>query len=53
MTSREYQYGNVTIVIHRPELSDKELRKQEETLLIALQQFGKAMKEKNKHGNIN
>ena len=45
MVVREYTYGNATIVIYRPELSDKELKKQEEKILISLQQIGKELKE--------
>ena len=48
MIIKEYQYGNVTITTYRPELSDEENKKQEEQLLIALQQFGKEMKENTK-----
>ena len=45
MVVKEYQYGNATIIVTRPELSDKELKKQEERILIALQQYGKEIKE--------
>lgn len=45
MIIKEYTYGNATIVIYRPELSDKDLKKQEQNILIALQQIGKELKE--------
>ena len=45
MIIKEYMYGNATIVIYRPELSDKDLKKQEQNILIALQQIGKELKE--------
>lgn len=45
MVMREYTYGNATIVIYRPELSEKERKKQEECILISLQQIGKELKE--------
>ena len=49
---REYIYGNAIVVIHRPELSDKEKEKQETQILRALQHIGKEMKE-NEHGDCN
>lgn len=45
MDVREYTYGNTTIVIYRPKLSDKDLKKQEQNILITLQQIGKELKE--------
>ena len=53
MTVREYTYGNAIIVIYRPELSDKERKKREERLLIALEQYGKEVKENENNGNTN
>ena len=53
MTVREYTYGNAIIAVYRPELSDKERKKREEKILIALQQYGKEVKENKKNGNIN
>lgn len=46
MDAREYQYGNVTIRISRPELTKAEQIAQEKKILTALQQIGKEMKEK-------
>lgn len=45
MIVREYTYGNAIITVYRPQLSEKELRKQEERILISLQQIGKELKE--------
>lgn len=45
MEVREYTYGNATIVIYRPELTGKELKKAEERILVSLQQIGKELKE--------
>lgn len=45
MDIREYTYGNATIVVYRPELSDKERKKVEDTILISMQQIGKELKE--------
>lgn len=45
MIVKEYTYGNATIVVYRPELSEKERKKQEERILISLQQIGKELKE--------
>jgi hypothetical protein len=42
---KEYTYGNATIVIHRPELNEKELKRIEAQILISLQQIGKELKE--------
>jgi hypothetical protein len=53
MTVREYTYGNAIIAIYRPELSEKELKRREERLLIALEQYGKEVKENEKNGNTN
>ena len=39
-------YGNVTIVVHRPELTETEKQNSERLISIALQQFGKAMQER-------
>ena len=52
MTTREYQYGNATIKMYRPELTKQQQIKQERNILIAIQQIGKEMKE-NEHGNSN
>lgn len=48
MKTKTLTYGNATIVIHRPELTEAEQAKSERQLLIALQQFGKAMQESKK-----
>lgn len=45
MNTKEYTYGNATIVIYRPELSDKDYEKQKQNILISLQQIGKELKE--------
>lgn len=45
MIIKEYTYGNATIVVYRPELSDKDHKKQEQNILISLQQIGKELKE--------
>ena len=45
MIVREYTYGNAMITVYRPELTDKDLKKQEQNILIALQQIGKELKE--------
>ena len=45
MVVKEYTYGNATITLYRPKLSDKDLKKQEQNILIALQQIGKELKE--------
>lgn len=45
MTTREFEYGNAIIVVHRPDLSDKEQQKLENQILLAIQQIGKEMKE--------
>ena len=45
MDVRKYVRGNATIVVYRPKLSEKELKKQEDNVKIALQQIGKEMKE--------
>ena len=51
MRVREYRYGNATILISRPELTDAELENEKRRVLVSLQQFGKEMKECKKHGN--
>lgn len=45
MVTKEYIYGNATIVVYRPELSDKDCEKQKQNILISLQQIGKELKE--------
>lgn len=47
----EYQRGNATILVYRPELTPEETEQEKRRVLIALQQFGKEMKEYEKHGN--
>lgn len=47
---KEYTYGNATIMIYRPELTDREYERVEKQILIGLQQIGKEMKE-NQNGN--
>ncbi len=39
--SKTVKRGNCTIVIHRPELNEKERNKRESAVLAALAQFGK------------
>lgn len=36
-----YEHGNVSIVVHRPHLDEKERQKREETLRRALAAYGK------------
>lgn len=38
-----YVYGNAEIVVHRPNLDDKERRKREDNVKRALAIFGRAM----------
>lgn len=45
MVVREYTYGNATVVVYRPELTEKELKKVEGQILISMQQIGKELKE--------
>ena len=45
MVTHEYRHGNAIIKVYRPDLSEKELEKRKETILIALQQVGKAMED--------
>lgn len=45
MVVKEYTYGNAMIVVYRPELTEKELKKIEEHILISLQHIGKELKE--------
>ena len=45
MVVREYTYGNAIITVYRPELSERELKKIEEQILISLQHIGKELKE--------
>lgn len=52
MNVKEYRYGNAIVRIYRPELSKNDQIKQERNVLIALEQFGKAMEE-NQNGNFN
>lgn len=47
----EYQRGNATIVVYRPELTPEEAEIEKRRVLVALQQFGKEMKEYEKHGD--
>jgi hypothetical protein len=42
---REYTYGNALIAIYRPELTEQELKKVEDRILIGMQQIGKELKE--------
>lgn len=45
-----YEYGCVSIVVHRPELDDKERQKREAALLRAVTAYGKeTMKQKGVH----
>ena len=48
MIVNEYKHGNVTIVVYRPELDEQEFKKQQDRILVALQQFGKEVKENEK-----
>lgn len=41
----EYIRGNAVIRVHRPELSPEKEKKQEQQIMLALQQFGKAMQD--------
>jgi hypothetical protein len=43
------QRGNVTIILHRPELTEEEQKHAERNVLIALQQFGKITQDSKKH----
>ena len=45
MLVKEYTYGNATILVYRPNISDKELKRVEDKILIGLQQIGKELKE--------
>lgn len=45
MTVSTIKHGNATIIIHRPELTADERKKQERQLERALQQFGRAMQD--------
>lgn len=38
-----YQVGNAEVVVYRPELTEEERAKRERQIVIALNQFGKAM----------
>lgn len=38
-----YEYGNITIVVHRPGLDDNERRKREAVLQTAIACYGKAI----------
>lgn len=54
--TKEITYGNATIVIHRPKLTDEEQKKREKNIAIALQRFAMAEgrnneKEKNEKQN--
>lgn len=46
MTTHEYHYGNAIIMVHRPDLTEKELAVRASVVLAALQQVGKAMEDK-------
>ena len=50
MLVREYVYGNATVVLYRPELTETELKKIEPQILVGLQEIGKEMKE-SQNGN--
>lgn len=45
-TVNEYKIGNAIVCVTRPELTEAEQAKRERAILIAMQQYGKAMKEK-------
>lgn len=42
---KQYILGNAVVVVHRPELSAEDQKKQEGRILTVLQQFGKAMQD--------
>ena len=42
----QYQTGNATIIVHRPKLTEAEQSKSENHIVIALQQFGRAMQDR-------
>lgn len=46
-TMKEYIIGNVTVMVSRPMLTESERAKREGVILNELQQYGKAMTEKN------
>lgn len=54
MAVTQYTFGNAIIEVHRPELTAEERARREAQILIALQQYGKAMveAEKNHHKNV-
>ena len=39
-------FGNATIIVHRPELTETERAKQENRIITALQQFGRETEER-------
>ena len=41
MSVKEIQYGNVTIILHRPELTEEEKKRSEANVLTAMQHIGK------------
>lgn len=43
---------NAVVCIHRPELTEKEREMREQNILTALQQFGKAMQDTKRKGEI-
>lgn len=46
------EYGNITIRVHHPDLSDEERQRREGQIIAVMQQMGKEMikKEGRKHG---
>ena len=47
MKTKTYIIGNATVVVSRPMLNESEQAKREGVILNELQQYGKAMTEKN------
>ena len=45
MKRNEYHFGNATVYVYRPNLTDAERKKREGVILTALQQYGRAMVE--------
>lgn len=54
MAVTQYTFGNAIIEIHRPELTNEERIRREKQILIALDNFGKAMvdAERNRQKNV-
>ena len=50
--TKEITYGNATIVIHRPKLTDEEQKKREKNIAIALQRFAMAERKHNEEEKI-